>query len=105
MNACFIINFTQAVVVNHFFLDLKAQQKKKNISMFKYLFRPILLVFQSQQSNNLPNGVLFQVKVAYAYTPVHDDELSIKPNDIINVTRLVRLFSSELLFDRRSMII
>jgi hypothetical protein len=51
------------------------------------------LVFQSQQSNNLPNGTLFQVKVAYAYTPVHDDELSINPNDIINVTRLVRFLS------------
>ena len=42
------------------------------------------LVFQTNQ-----NGSLFQVKVAYAYTPVHDDELDIKPNDIIQVTRLV----------------
>ncbi|CAF0824681.1 unnamed protein product [Rotaria sordida] len=41
------------------------------------------------QSNSLPNGTLFQVKVAYAYTPVHDDELTINPNDIVNVTRLV----------------
>ena len=48
-----------------------------------------ILVFQTQQSNNLPNGTLFQVKVAYAYTPVHDDELSINPNDIVNVTRMV----------------
>jgi phosphorylcholine metabolism protein LicD len=48
-----------------------------------------ILVFQTQQSNNLPNGILFQVKVAYGYTPVHDDELTINPNDIINVTRLV----------------
>lgn len=39
------------------------------------------------QSNH--HGNLFQVKVAYAYTPVHDDELDIKPNDIIQVTRLV----------------
>lgn len=46
-------------------------------------------LFQSQQSNGLPNGTLFQVKVAYAYTPVHEDELAINPNDIINVTRLV----------------
>ncbi|CAF3543311.1 unnamed protein product [Adineta steineri] len=46
-------------------------------------------LFQSQQSNNLPNGTLFQVKVAYIYTPVHEDELSINPNDIINVTRMV----------------
>ncbi|CAF4874517.1 unnamed protein product, partial [Rotaria magnacalcarata] len=36
-----------------------------------------------------PNGILFQVKVAYGYTPIHDDELTINPNDIINVTRLV----------------
>lgn len=42
------------------------------------------------QSNHLPNGTLFQVKVAYGYVPVHDDELSINTNDIINVTRLVR---------------
>lgn len=49
-----------------------------------------VLVFQTQQSNNLPNGTLFQVKVAYAYTPVHDDELPINPNDIVNVTRMVR---------------
>jgi hypothetical protein len=48
-----------------------------------------ILVFQSQQSSSLPNGTLFQVKVAYPYIPVHDDELSINPNDIINVTRLV----------------
>ena len=53
-----------------------------------------ILVFQSQQSNGLPNGTLFQVKVAYAYTPVHDDELNINPNDIINVTRMVRLILS-----------
>ncbi|CAF1382771.1 unnamed protein product [Adineta ricciae] len=46
-------------------------------------------LFQTQQSNNLPNGTLFQVKVAYAYTPVHDDELPINPNDIVNVTRMV----------------
>jgi len=39
------------------------------------------------QSNH--QGSLFQVKVAYQYTPVHDDELDIKPNDIIQVTRLV----------------
>ncbi|CAF4393382.1 unnamed protein product, partial [Rotaria magnacalcarata] len=44
--------------------------------------------FQSQHSNSLPNGILFQVKVAYGYTPIHDDELTINPNDIINVTRL-----------------
>ncbi|CAF5169296.1 unnamed protein product, partial [Rotaria magnacalcarata] len=48
-----------------------------------------ILVFQSQHSNSLPNGILFQVKVAYGYTPIHDDELTINPNDIINVTRLV----------------
>jgi hypothetical protein len=48
-----------------------------------------ILVFQSQQSNGLPNGTLFQVKVAYAYAPVHDDELAINPNDIVNVTRMV----------------
>jgi hypothetical protein len=48
-----------------------------------------ILVFQSQPSNGLPNGTLFQVKVAFAYTPVHDDELTINPNDIINVTRMV----------------
>ncbi|CAF2386819.1 unnamed protein product [Rotaria sp. Silwood2] len=41
------------------------------------------------QSNSLPNGTLFQVKVAYGYAPVHDDELTINTNDIINVTRLV----------------
>ncbi|CAF4755550.1 unnamed protein product [Rotaria socialis] len=46
-------------------------------------------LFQSQHSNNLPNGTLFQVKVAYGYTPIHDDELTINPNDVINVTRLV----------------
>ncbi|CAF1563402.1 unnamed protein product [Rotaria magnacalcarata] len=46
-------------------------------------------LFQSQHSNSLPNGILFQVKVAYGYTPIHDDELTINPNDIINVTRLV----------------
>ncbi len=51
-----------------------------------------ILVFQSQQPNGLPNGILFQVKVAYAYAPVHDDELTINPNDIINVTRMVCLF-------------
>jgi hypothetical protein len=45
-----------------------------------------LLVLQSHLS---ANGTLFQVKVAYAYTPVHDDELTIKPNDIVNVTRMV----------------
>jgi hypothetical protein len=50
----------------------------------------LILVYQAQQSNNLPNGTLFQVKVAYGYTPVHDDELAINPNDIINVTRMVR---------------
>lgn len=53
-----------------------------------------LLVFQSQSSGSLPNGTLFQVKVAYAYTPVHDDELAINPNDIINVTRTVCSFLS-----------
>ncbi|UJR36206.1 hypothetical protein I4U23_028938 [Adineta vaga] len=47
------------------------------------------ILFQSQQSSNLPNGTLFQVKVAYAYTPVHEDELSINTNDIVNVTRMV----------------
>ncbi|CAF1004192.1 unnamed protein product [Didymodactylos carnosus] len=38
---------------------------------------------QSQQP------VLFTVKVVYAYNPVHPDELTIKPNDIINVIRIV----------------
>ncbi|UJR09892.1 hypothetical protein I4U23_014114 [Adineta vaga] len=33
------------------------------------------------------NGFLFQVRAVYTYLPLHDDELSIKPNDIINVTR------------------
>ncbi len=50
-----------------------------------------ILVVQSQQLNSIPNVTLFQVKVDYTYMPIHDDELSIKPNDIINVTRLVCL--------------
>lgn len=36
------------------------------------------------------DGILFQVKAVYAYSPVHADELSIKTNDIINVIRVVR---------------
>lgn len=43
-------------------------------------------------TNNDPpsqDGTLFQVKAVYTYSPVHDDEISIKPNDIINVTRMV----------------
>lgn len=60
------------------------------------------LVYQSQQSNHLPNGTLFQVKVAYIYTPVHDDELTIKPNDIINVTRLVCSLDSLRIFQLTS---
>jgi len=35
------------------------------------------------------NGTLFQVKAVYTYLPLHDDEISMKPNDIINVTRMV----------------
>ncbi|CAF0927877.1 unnamed protein product [Adineta ricciae] len=35
------------------------------------------------------NGTLFQVRAVYTYLPLHDDELSIEPNDIINVTRTV----------------
>lgn len=38
------------------------------------------------------DGTLFQVRAVYTYLPIHDDEISIKPNDIINVTRLVCLF-------------
>jgi hypothetical protein len=57
-----------------------------------------ILVFQSQQSNGLPNGTLFQVKVAFGYTPVHDDELTINTNDIINVTRMVCCFRSNVKF-------
>lgn len=33
--------------------------------------------------------MLFQVKAVYAYSPVHEDELAIKPNDMINVIRVV----------------
>ena len=33
--------------------------------------------------------ILFTVKVLYHYSPVHKDELSLKPNDIIHVTRSV----------------
>ena len=29
------------------------------------------------------------MKAVYAYSPVHEDEMSIKANDVINVTRLV----------------
>ena len=36
------------------------------------------------------DGILFQVKAVYAYSPVHGDELSIKTNDVINVIRVVR---------------
>ncbi len=35
------------------------------------------------------DGTLFQVKAVYTYVPVHDDEISVKPNDIINVIRIV----------------
>ena len=66
-----------------------------NIADVRFFF---CVVFQSQQSNDLPNGTLFQVKVAYSYTPVHDDELTIKPNDIIHVTRLVCSFGSLRIF-------
>jgi hypothetical protein len=72
-----------------FFCPLRCHLFRFNICIFFSI-----LVFQSQQSNNLPNGTLFQVKVAYAYIPVHDDELTINPNDIVNVTRLVCLFIS-----------
>ncbi|CAF1270187.1 unnamed protein product [Adineta steineri] len=39
--------------------------------------------------NASQNGTLFQVRAVYTYLPLHDDELSIKPNDTINVTQLV----------------
>ncbi|CAF5005489.1 unnamed protein product, partial [Rotaria sp. Silwood1] len=35
------------------------------------------------------NSTLFQVKALYTYQSMQDDELSIKPNDIINVTQLI----------------
>ncbi|CAF0956735.1 unnamed protein product, partial [Didymodactylos carnosus] len=37
----------------------------------------------------LQQPVLFTVKVDYAYNPVHPDELAIKPNDVVNVIRIV----------------
>ncbi|CAF1022922.1 unnamed protein product, partial [Rotaria sordida] len=42
-------------------------------------------------NNQIPsqNSTSFQVRAVYTYLPIHDDELSIKPNDIINVTRLI----------------
>ncbi|CAF3368612.1 unnamed protein product [Rotaria socialis] len=40
-------------------------------------------------STTTRHTTLFQVRVNYVYLPNHDDELSIKINDIINVTRLV----------------
>jgi hypothetical protein len=43
------------------------------------------------------DGTLFQVRVIYTYLPLHNDELSMKPNDIINVTRMVCLASFFLL--------
>jgi len=45
---------------------------------------------RSLANNEIPSqdGTLFQVRVVYTYLPIHDDELSIKPNDIINVTRI-----------------
>ena len=37
----------------------------------------------------MPNETLFQVKAIYSYSRIHKDELSIKPNDLIHVTRMV----------------
>ncbi len=50
-----------------------------------------LLYFRSFLA--LQDGILFQVRAVYTYLPIHEDEISIKPNDIINVTRMVCLIS------------
>lgn len=43
--------------------------------------------FSSSESPT-KDSVLFQVRAVYTYLPLHDDEMSIKPNDIVNVIRV-----------------
>lgn len=49
----------------------------------------------------MQDGTLFQVRAVYTYLPLHDDEMSIKPNDIINVIRVVCL-KTKIFFFRMS---